>query len=117
MREYLALEEFLKLCMEHRDDTFFPELTTVSLRTVNSYDPSPCVSPKFDFEVKQTKPGVVDAVQQLQKCLQEDPNTGIQEDIICDDELCTYAQPTRSAFALNEMFADEEMEWIRTSCA
>jgi hypothetical protein len=114
--EYVALEEFLSLCVEHRDDRFFSDLTSISLRTVaDAFEPSPPAPPKFEFEVKQPSPGAVSALQRLQHCLQETPNTGIQDEL-CDEDLCTFAQPSLSIIGLNELLVAEEMEWLNADC-
>ena len=109
--EYVALEEFLSLCVEHKDDDFYSALTTISLRTVADAFESPVVvSPRFEFTVEQPMPGAIDAVQRLQQRLQEAPNTGIRDEL-CDGDSCAFAQSLLSTIRLNEMLVDEQMEW------
>ncbi|GJE86417.1 hypothetical protein PsYK624_024970 [Phanerochaete sordida] len=110
--EYAALEEFVHLCEEHQNESFYAELKGVSLRTVaDLFEVSPPASPKFDFDVKQASPGAVSALQHLQRCLEQTPDVDIVDH--CDTTSATALASPKPVDKLGEeMLTVDEMHWM-----
>lgn len=109
--EYLALEEFHSLCVEHCDDTFYTQLSDFSLRTVSGlFETSPPATPKVQFQVNQASAGAASVVKRMQECLQESPDAEIQEEI-CNADSCAYAPLPVDSIRIDELMTEEEIQW------
>lgn len=108
--EYVALDEFARLCEEHQHERFYAELRHVSLRTVTDVcEPCPPLSSKYVFEVRQASLGAVDAVHHLQRCLEQTPDVDIEEELRNARPSCALTLP-RDVDKLGEDY--EKLGWI-----
>ncbi|EKM56554.1 uncharacterized protein PHACADRAFT_118361 [Phanerochaete carnosa HHB-10118-sp] len=110
--EYVALDEFVNLCADRPSEQFYSELRSVSLRTVaDLFESSPPLSPKFDFEVKQLSAGATSALQRLQRCLEQAPDAGIEEEL-CNVPPCAFTLPRATGRPIGDLVMSEGKQWI-----
>ena len=112
VEEYVALEELVSLCREHQGKKFFSGLRSVSLHTIaDLYEPIPPPSPKFGFKVRQPSSDGASVLQRLQRCLEQAPNTGIEQEL-CSSRSCGFALPTPGGLTMT----DEKPQWMDCGC-
>ena len=114
--EFLALEEFHELCVEHQNGSFYSHLSDISLRTVRDlYETSPPASPKVQFQVNQASAGAASVVKRMQECLQQSPEAGLEEEV-CNADSCAFALCPEDSIRIDELVTEEEMWWSITDC-